>query len=155
MARKSKRKKNEKKDMQEVAERAQDLREQAKELAGEGSDAFRDFSHVTSVAAKDFAKVTLDAAKELMESVEKANERINKEQEKKSKKNKKKKSGGRKLVKTGLVLGAGAAVLANERSRELIAGQVRRLTGGGEQQSWETVGGDGEVPQQPARETAS
>jgi hypothetical protein len=104
---------NKKKD---PATRAAELREQAKEAAGHSGEALKAFGESTGTAAKDFASVVRDEAKRLVEAIEKAGKKIEPEP----------KHRGRKVVRNLLILGTGAAILANDRARGAISRLVRR-----------------------------
>ena len=131
--------KQQQKEAEKLAKKASELRSQAKEFAGEGGEAVKEFASTTGSAAKEFAHTAFEAAKEMMETVEKAGERLNGE-------NKPRRRRGRKFIKRSLIIGAGVALLANERVRGAITGAVRKVTGGGEPEPWATsTPGDGEL----------
>ena len=94
-----------------------EVREQAKEIAGQSGEALKDFANETGSAAKDFASKTRDAAKELIEAIEKAAQHVEPRTSRRR---------GRKLLGTLVVIGIGAAVVANEKVREALGGAVRR-----------------------------
>lgn len=140
------RKKDRKEAQQEMAERAHEIREKAKVMADEGGEAFKDFAGTTRVAAKDFATTAFEAAKQMLETVEQAGERFEKQAQPKRR--------GRKLLKAGIALGAGAALFANESFRNLVAQKLG--FGGGEPEPWETpaaTSGNGEFTQPPVSQT--
>jgi hypothetical protein len=97
-----------------------ELREQAREIAGQSGEAFKAFAGLTGSAAKDFGGRTKEAAKEFVEAIEKAAKDAQAPQEPPRR--------SRRLLKFGLVLGVGIALLANERVRKVIAS----ATGGGD-----------------------
>ncbi len=130
---------------EQVRERAEEARDQAKQLAGAGGEAVRDFADTTGKAARQFAQTALDAAKDLLETVEKAGDRL--EQETKPKRRR-----GRKVLKAGLALGVGAALLANDKVRNTITG-VFRGDGDAGEDPWQTSAGDGEAAS-PAPQTS-
>jgi ABC-type nitrate/sulfonate/bicarbonate transport system substrate-binding protein len=113
---------------QEPVNRAAELREQAKDLAGQSGEALKEFAETTGSAAKDFASRARDAAKELVDSIEKAAKHVDEPEEKRR--------GGRKVLRTLLVLGVGGAVLANERARNAIGSALRRSRSGDEPEIW-------------------
>lgn len=97
-----------------------EIRDQAKEIAGQSGEALKGFADETGSAAKEFATKTRDAAKELIESIEKAAQRV--EPPTRSRRRR----GGRKLLGSLLVIGVGIAVVANEKIRESLGGAVGR-----------------------------
>lgn len=121
-----------KREAAELAERASEVRDQAKVLAGEGGEAVRDFAQSTGKAAKDFASTALEAAKELLATIEDAGDRLSATTNGK----KRKKRRGRKLL--GLVVvGAGVVLVVNEKAREAVMGALGR--GGTDQpEPWST-----------------
>lgn len=125
---------------QELKERATEVREEAQELAQTSGEAFDRFAGTTGAAAKDFANTAVDAAKELLDTVEKAGERFN-SQTKPARKR------GRKFLKAVVVIGAGAALAANENVRGFVSRKVSGLRGESID-TWgppPTSGADGEV----------
>lgn len=106
------RKKEAKKAAQEARERALELKDQAKEVAGHSSEAL-----------KEFAAKTKDAAKELVDSIEKAAKDASGEEPKKS----------RKVLKMTLAIGAGIAVFSNERVRDAIKSVIGRSKEGSDE----------------------
>lgn len=108
----------------QIAERAAELREGARELAETGGKAFDEFAHTTGSAAKDFAQTSYDAARHFLETVEQAGERLNK-------RTKPSRRRGRKVLKATVAVGAGAALLANEKVRGFLGRQIARFGGGG------------------------
>lgn len=116
--------------------RADEIREQAKEVAGRSGEALKEFAEQTGSAAKDFAVKTRDAAKDLVESIERAAQGVEPEESRR----------GRKLIGAVIVLGVGAALVANEKLRHAIGGAARRRRT--EPEPWEprvTETGNGEV----------
>lgn len=103
----------------EPATRVEELREQAREVAGQSSEALKEFAETTGTAAKDFASQARDAAKELVDAIEKASKRVEPEERRR----------GRRFLKTVVVIGAGVAIFTNERVREAIGGALRRSRG--------------------------
>jgi hypothetical protein len=101
-----------------------EIREQAKDIAGQSGEALKGFADETGSAAKEFAAKTRDAAKELIEAIEKAAQHVEPPRTKRR---------GRKLLGTLLIIGVGSAVVANEKIREALTGAVRRNTSS----SWE------------------
>jgi uncharacterized protein YjbJ (UPF0337 family) len=126
-----------------AANRVEEIREQAKEVAGVSGDALKGFAEETGSAAKEFAGKTKDAARELVDAIERAANRV--ETQKSSHR-------GRKLLGTLTIIGIGIAVLANEKLRETIGGAVKRT----QSPPWEprvSDVGNGEVAQQTAGTT--
>lgn len=105
-------------------DRADEIREQAKEVASRSGEALKEFAEQTGTAAKDFASRTRDAAKDLVDSIERAAQRS----EPKGRR-------GRKFLGTIVVLGIGTAVIANDKLRQAIGGAVRRRRS--EPEPWE------------------
>jgi hypothetical protein len=101
------------------ATKVEELREQAREVAGQSGEALKDFAETTGSAAKEFASRARDAAKELVDTIEKASKGVEREEPKR----------GRRFLKLVLVAGVGAAIFANERAREFIGGAARRARG--------------------------
>lgn len=112
----------------EIAERAGEIKDVAREIADVGGDAIKDFVSTTGSAAKEFASVTASAAKDLLDTTEKAVERLNRSAEPSRR--------GRKVLKASVVFGVATAILANEKSRGLVSAGVRKLRGA-EPQPWE------------------
>jgi hypothetical protein len=100
------------------ATKVEELREQAREVAGQSGEALKDFAETTGTAAKEFASRARDAAKELVDTIEKASKGVEREPKR-----------GRRLLKLVLIAGVGAAIFANERAREALGGAVRRARG--------------------------
>jgi hypothetical protein len=96
----------------------EEIREQAKEIAGQSGEALKGFADETGSAAKEFATKTRDAAKDLVEAIEKAAQRVEPPSRSRHR--------GRRLFGTLLVVGIGVAVVANEKVREALGGAVRR-----------------------------
>src|SRR5437870_10847707 len=94
-----------------------EIREQAKEIAGQSGEALKGFADETGSAAKEFATKTRDAAKELVEAIEKAAQHVEPQRSRRR---------GRKMLGTLIIVGIGAAVVANEKLREALGGAVRR-----------------------------
>ena len=94
-----------------------EIREQAKEIAGQSGEALKGFADETGAAAKEFAGKTRDAARELVDAIEKAAQHVEPRTSRRR---------GRKLLGTLVVVGIGAAVIANDKLRETIGGVVRR-----------------------------
>lgn len=127
----------------ELKVRAADIKEKASILAEESKPALKDFSTTTSAAAKEFATTAFHAAKELMEVVEKAGDRL----EKQSKPARRR---GRKLLKATIAIGVGAFLFSNEKVRNTVKG----LMGGQEEPEPWTPPGDGEfTPSSPSSTT--
>ena len=104
---------------QQPATKVEELREQAREVAGQSGEALKEFAETTGSAAKDFASRARDAAKDLVDSIERASKGVEQREPRR----------GRRLLRLVLVVGAGAAIFANERAREAIGGAVRRARG--------------------------
>lgn len=96
--------------------RSDEIREQAKEVAGRSGEALKEFAEQTGSAAKEFAGKTRDATKELVESIERAAQRVEPEETRR----------GRKLIGTIIVVGIGSALVANEKLRRAIGSAARR-----------------------------
>ena len=88
-----------------------EIRESAKEIAGQSGEALKGFADETGSAAKEFATKTRDAAKELVEAIEKAAQHVEPQRTRRR---------GRKLFGTLVIVGIGAAVVANEKVREAL-----------------------------------
>ena len=105
------------KDSKKKGRVVDEIRESAKEIAGQSGEALKGFADETGSAAKEFATKTRDAAKELVEAIEKAAQHVEPQRSRRR---------GRKLFGTLLIVGIGAAVVANEKIREALGGAVRR-----------------------------
>lgn len=119
-----------------AANRVEEIREQAKEVAGQSGEALKGFAEETGAAAKEFAGKTRDAARDLVDAVERAANRVDQKQSRHR---------GRKLLGTLTIIGIGVAVLANDKLREAIGGAVKRTP-----PPWEprvSDAGNGEVAQ--------
>src|SRR5438128_10978401 len=86
-----------------------EIREQAKEIAGQSGEALKGFADETGSAAKEFATKTRDAAKELIEAIEKAASHVEPQRSGRR---------GRKLLGAPVVVGTVVAVVANARLRQ-------------------------------------
>lgn len=84
-----------------------ELRDQAKQVAGQSGEAFKEFADQTGAAAKDFAIQTKGAAKDLLIAIERAAQRLDPPR----------KRGRRKLLVTAVVLGIGAVLVAIDKFR--------------------------------------
>jgi cell division septum initiation protein DivIVA len=104
----------------DVKERATEIKEQAREVAGQSGEALKEFAAQTGSAAKEFATKASEAAKELVEQIEKAAKGVSEEEEPRR---------GRRLLKATLAIGAGVLVLGNERARNAISSVIRRNRG--------------------------
>lgn len=104
---------------QQPATRVEELREQAREVAGQSGEALKEFAESTGVAAKEFAGKAREAAKELVDAIERASKRVEPEEPKRS----------RRFLRVLVAVGVGGAIFANERAREAITGAVRRARG--------------------------
>lgn len=113
----SKKRKAAKAAAKEAAEKAVELKDQAKEVAGQGGEAIKEFASSTGVAAKEFASKASDAAKEFVESIEKAAKSVSEDDEPKR---------GRRLLKLTLAIGAGVAVFSNDKARNAIKSVLGR-----------------------------
>jgi hypothetical protein len=100
-----------------ATERVEEIKDQAKAVAGEGGEALKDFASQTGTAAKEFASKASDAAKELVESIEKAAKGVTPQEEPRR---------GRRLLKLGLAIGAAAFVATNESARKAISSLIKR-----------------------------
>ena len=132
---------------QEPATRVEELREQAREVAGQSGEALKEFAETTGTAAKEFAGRARDAAKELVDTIERASKRVDAEEPKR----------GRRFLRVALAVGIGVAIFANERAREALGGAVRRARGGARTPDiWrpEASPGNGEVREQVREETS-
>jgi glycerol dehydrogenase-like iron-containing ADH family enzyme len=110
------RRKDAKRAAQDAKERAVVLKDQAKEVAGQSTEALKDFADQTGSAAKEFANKAKDAAKELVEQIDKAAKGVTDEEPRR----------GRKVLKTLVAVGAGIAILSNERARSAIRSLINR-----------------------------
>ncbi|HYZ91041.1 MAG TPA: hypothetical protein VFA34_01455, partial [Actinomycetota bacterium] len=59
-----------------AASRVEELREQAREVAGQSGEALKDFAETTGSAAKEFASKARDAAKDLVDTIERASKGV-------------------------------------------------------------------------------
>jgi hypothetical protein len=127
----------------EASSRVEELREQAREVAGQSGEALKEFAETTGSAAKDFASKARDAAKELVETIEHASKRVEPEEHRR----------GRRLLRVAIAVGAGIAIFTNERVREAISGGLRRARSGPAPDVWrpEASTSNGEV-REPVRE---
>ena len=127
------------------ATRVEELREQAREVAGHSGEALKEFAETTGVAAKEFASRARDAGKELVETIERASKRVEPEEPRR----------GRRLLKVGIALAVGAVIFANERARGALGGAVRRARGPSTPDVWrpEPPRGNGEVREPVGGET--
>jgi hypothetical protein len=100
-----------------AAERVEEIKDQAKAVAGEGGEALKDFAAQTGTAAKEFASKASDAAKELVESIEKAAKGVTEQEEPRR---------GRRLLKLGIAIGAAAFVATNDSARRAIKSLIKR-----------------------------
>lgn len=123
----------------EAANRATEIKEQAREVAGQSGEALKGFAEQTGSAAKEFATKTRDAAKELVDQIESAAKGVAQEEPKRS----------RRLLKTTLAIGVGVALFTNERVRGAISSLVRRQRGDQAPEVWRpdarVTTGDGEA----------
>lgn len=101
------------------ATRVEELREQAREVAGQSGEALKEFAETTGSAAKEFATAARDAAKDLVETIEKASKGVEPQERHR----------GRRFLKTVVVISAGVAIFTNDRVRAAIGGAVRRSRG--------------------------
>jgi hypothetical protein len=129
------------------ATRVDELREQAREVAGQSGEALKEFAETTGTAAKEFASRARDAAKELVETIERASKRVEPEEPRR----------GRRFLKVVLAVGAGLALFANQRAREAIGSAARRARGGSTPDVWrpEASPGNGEVRETVGGETTA
>jgi hypothetical protein len=125
----------------------EELRDQAREVAGQSGEALKDFADTTGTAAKEFASRARDAAKELVDAIERASKRVEPEEPKRS---------GR-LLRVGIAVAVGGAILANERAREAIRTAARRARGSSTPDVWrpEPSPGNGEVRETVAGEATT
>ncbi len=137
----------------EAASRATELRDQAKEVAGQSGEALKEFAGSTGSAAKEFAERAGTAVKELVESVERAAKKVQEPEHEKRR--------GRRTLRTIVALGVGIGVLTNERARNAVSSAIRRARGGGnrppEPEIWRTpsaTAGNNEVKQAVTEETS-
>lgn len=127
-----------------TAERVEEIRDQAKAVAGEGGEALKDFAAQTGTAAKEFANKAGEAAKELVESIEKAAKGVTEKEEPKR---------GRRLLKLTVAIGAAAFVATNEGARKAIKSLINRgqsTSAGDQPEIWRpeppTSGNGGSAP---------
>ena len=109
MGRRKDAKKEAKRAAAEAKERALLVKDQAREVAGQSGEAL-----------KEFASKTKDAAKELVDTIEKAAKSAAHEV------NEPEPSKSRKVLKATLAIGAGVAVLSNEKARDAIRNVINR-----------------------------
>jgi uncharacterized protein YjbJ (UPF0337 family) len=100
----------------EAANRAAEIKDQAREVAGQSGEALKGFAEQTGSAAKEFATKTRDAAKDLVDQIESAAKGVAHEEPKR----------GRRLLKTTLAIGVGVALFTNERVRGAISSMLGR-----------------------------
>jgi hypothetical protein len=100
-----------------ATDRAAELKDQAKAVAGEGGEALKDFAAQTGSAAKEFATKASAAAHELVESIEKAAKGATEQEEPHR---------GRRLLKLFIAVGAGIALATNESARKAIKSLIKR-----------------------------
>ncbi len=127
-----------------AAERVEEIKDQARAVAGEGSEALKDFAAQTGTAAKEFANKAGEAAKELALSIEKAAKGVTQEEEPKK---------GRRLLKLTVAIGAAAFVATNESARKAIKSLINRgssATRSDQPEIWRpeapTIGNGGSAP---------
>jgi hypothetical protein len=126
------------------ATRVEELREQAREVAGVSGEALKEFAETTGAAAKEFAGRAREAAKELVAEIERASKRVEASESRR----------GRRLLKVGVAVAVGTALLANEKVRNAISGAARRARGTSTPDVWrpEPAAGNGEVRETVAGE---
>jgi hypothetical protein len=130
----------------EAANRVEELRDQAREVAGQSGEALKEFAETTGTAAKEFATRARDAAKDLVDAIERASKGVETTEPRR----------GRRLLRVGIAVAIGGAILANERAREAIRAATRRARGSSAPDVWrpEPSPGNGEVREPVAGETA-
>jgi hypothetical protein len=128
------------------ANRVEELREQAREVAGQSGEALKEFAEATGTAAKEFASSARDAAKELVDAIERASKRVEPSEPRR----------GRRLLRVVIAVAVGGAIFANERVREAVRSAARRARGSSTPDVWrpEPSPGNGEVRETVAGETA-
>jgi hypothetical protein len=135
------RRKDAKRAAGDARERAVELKDQAKEVAGQSTEALKDFADQTGTAAKEFANKARDAAKELVEQIDKAAKGVTDTEPRR----------GRKFLKAVLALGAGIAVLSNERARNTIKQLIGRANSDANTpEIWRPTGPNGGNPAKTA-----
>ncbi|HVE93132.1 MAG TPA: hypothetical protein VNE62_12665 [Actinomycetota bacterium] len=125
--------------------RTAELKQKAAVFAEEGGEALKEFSSTTGSAAKEFATTAYAAAKELLDVVEKAGDRLEKQ-------SKPVRTKSHKLLKTTLAIGVGAAIFTNEKVRALITSKL----GGGPPEPWtppSSNGSESTTTEQPTSKT--
>ena len=110
----------------EAANKATELKDQAREVAGQSGEALKGFAEQTGSAAKEFASKTRDAAKDLVDQIESAAKGVAQEEPKRS----------RRLLKTTLAIGVGVALFTNERVRNAISSILGRGQGSEPPEVW-------------------
>jgi hypothetical protein len=128
----------------EPANRVEELRDQAREVAGQSGEALKEFAETTGTAAKEFASRARDAAKELVDAIERASKGVEPTEHKR----------GRRLLRLGIVVAVGGAIFANERVREAIRSAAGRARGSSAPDVWrpEPSPANGEV-REPVEQT--
>jgi len=116
------RRKRKRRAAEELAERAEEFAGHAKEIAADGGEAVGEFAAATGEAAKEFATRAFDAAKDMLETVERAGEKMDG-------KTRPARRRGRKLLKATIVIGAGVALATNEKVRNAISQAIGRARG--------------------------
>lgn len=118
--------KNKKDDVErDVRERASEIKDQAREVAGQSGEALKEFATHTGTAAKEFAAKASDAAKELVESIEKAAKGVTEVEEEPRR--------SRRLLKMTVAIGAGIAIVSNDRIRRAVSKLLGRSGEGSDQ----------------------
>jgi Sec-independent protein translocase protein TatA len=134
---------------QQPATRVEELREQAREVAGHSGEALKEFAETTGHAAKEFAGKAREAAKELVDAIERASKRVEPAPTKRP----------RRLLRVLIAAAIGAVIFGNERAREAITGAIRRARGEAPVPDvWRpepAKTGNGEVREPVAEETGS
>jgi hypothetical protein len=108
--------------------KAEDLVQTAREAADGGADSVKEFVTHAGSAVRDFASTVSDAAKDLLETTDKAAAKVGGKPRRRGR--------IRRLLRATIIIGGGAALLANQTVRDSLAKAFRGLRGQTEPAPW-------------------